>query len=491
MIRGVGTSLKRVSWWTWAIVVLMIIRSVVIWYGFDRLPLLSNGEEAAQNDQAVNWSRGLGLFGRSYAGLLQTEGFFAHHMPVYIVSQAALYRILGFSVLTLRGSSIVYFLAATAVILVLLVRLTRAGLVRAPLAFVIAAVYLWEPTAMLEVRMGRNDTMTALFGSCACFLLLPQRGKFVRRSIAAAVFAGLSIATHPAGILFVCILFAVLVAEPLSWRLRAGIGALPFVMAAVIWVAVYHGKSWQAFTQLRMWAAESATMDVTAPALLRALMGRDVQGFVHQGGILFSLLIAALVAAALILGNSLRYGTYKGNYVSFLALATLSQGLFLFLYLGTQTTRLIVVLPWLMIWLAIALSRLPIEFQSPAVTATALLACIEAGILIGTCFKIKREYALRSPDRFASFISTLQKGESVAADRELWFALQKDRVPFRIINFGLPYDRRYWMSNPKRFDSYDVIIMRPDQRKIANAAPNRTMVPVRFGEDDFVVLRRP
>ena len=60
------------------------------------------------------------------------------------------YRILGFSVLTLRGSSIVYFLAATAVILVFLVRLTRAGLVRAPLAFVIAAVYLWEPTAMLR-----------------------------------------------------------------------------------------------------------------------------------------------------------------------------------------------------------------------------------------------------------------------------------------------------------------------------------------------------
>ena len=73
----------------------------------------------------------------------------------------------------------------------------------------------------------------------------------------------------------------------------------------------------------------------------------------------------------------------------------------------------------------------------------------------------------------------------------LWFALQKDRVPFRIINFGLPTIGVIGCRIPKRFDSYDVIIMRPDQRKIANAAPNRTMVPVRFGEDDFVVLRRP
>ena len=201
--------------------------------------------------------------------------------------------------------------------------------------------------------MGRNDTMTALFGSCACFLLLPQRGKFVRRSIAAAV-AG--IRRDTSGGMFVCILFAVLVTEPLSWRLERyrpavrdggghlGCGISRKIMAGIHAAADVGGRV--------------SNMDVTAPALLRALMGRDVQGFVHQGGILFSLLIAALVAAALILGNSLRYGTYKGNYVSFLALATLSQGLFLFLYLGTQTTQLIVVLPWLMIWLAIALSRL-------------------------------------------------------------------------------------------------------------------------------------
>jgi len=109
------------------LIIFIVVRSLLVWYGFDRLPRLSNNDEVIQNDAAVAMSKGFGLVAKSYDGVMDLGKIYGHHPPVFPLLQSAIFRLFGFSALTLRASDIVFFILYSVFFVMLLYRLKNMG----------------------------------------------------------------------------------------------------------------------------------------------------------------------------------------------------------------------------------------------------------------------------------------------------------------------------------------------------------------------------
>ena len=105
--------------WNKIVILLIILRVIIGWYGFDTLPLISNNDEVIIQDPAVSLSQGTGLIAPSFKGLIIND-LYAHHPPIFIWIQAIIFRLLGFSEFSLRGLGVTSgFISIIILILVL------------------------------------------------------------------------------------------------------------------------------------------------------------------------------------------------------------------------------------------------------------------------------------------------------------------------------------------------------------------------------------
>lgn len=79
-----------------ALAAFFTLRIFACWYGFDRLPSVSSKDEVIINDPALALSRGEGLIAPSFGGK-RISTLYAQHPPLYVLTQAVVFDVFGFS----------------------------------------------------------------------------------------------------------------------------------------------------------------------------------------------------------------------------------------------------------------------------------------------------------------------------------------------------------------------------------------------------------
>lgn len=160
-----------------------------------------------------------------------------HHtywmMPLHLVTQAAWYKLLGFSLFKQRLLSVLFagmLLAAWTRIVFLVSGDTTASLI-------FCILLAFENSVLNGAANGRMDMMCAALGSCGIALWLefqtvsPAWAMIASHSLAAA-----AILTHPCGVLYAAVLFLMVISMS-NWR-GLGLCLLPYAIGGALW-AIY------------------------------------------------------------------------------------------------------------------------------------------------------------------------------------------------------------------------------------------------------------
>src|SRR5258708_7874969 len=104
-------SKSRIFW-----VALFAIRAAGLFVGLDRLPMVPTvNPEVIINDPALSLSRGHGFVAYSFEHSVNgLDRMYAHFPPIFIALQALIFRLFGFSAITLRALSVFCDLATCA-----------------------------------------------------------------------------------------------------------------------------------------------------------------------------------------------------------------------------------------------------------------------------------------------------------------------------------------------------------------------------------------
>jgi hypothetical protein len=142
----------------------------------------------------------------------------------------------------------------------------------------------------------------------------------------------------------------------------------------------------------------------------------------------------------------------KNHWMAFVIAVSVTHAACAEFVTGTFAQRVMLYVPFALLGLGIASSRLSSGFQTLVLTVAALLGAIQfAGMGI---------YATlpgdRSPDRFASL--PLEVGASVAGTTEMWYHFVSRRVPFRIITRENALYANYWLQR-EHLSEFDTIIL--------------------------------
>lgn len=155
-------------------------------------------------------------------------------MPVHLLAQAGLYKLLGISLFKQRILSILSAIVLLASWFRIVDRLTG---IRAA-AFAVCIIIGFESNFLNGTANGRMDMMCAALGSAAIAVWLELNGKAPRFALFVAhAFVAASIFTHPCGILFAAALLVVSIGMN-NWRtgLRdLAICVIPYVAGAALW----------------------------------------------------------------------------------------------------------------------------------------------------------------------------------------------------------------------------------------------------------------
>ena len=191
------------------------------WFAAPAWNLATNGVMGTPVLEAEGWLRGI----REHTYWV---------MPLHLVTQAAWYRLLGFSILSQRLLSTCFGLLALVAIAVIVQRLSgdrRAG----ALAFALLA---FDYTFINGASFGRMDVMCAALGLSALAVYLALRERHLKLAVllshSLTVLSGM---THFNGILWLtALLFLTLYFDRarLTWQLAA-IAAMPYLIGASAW----------------------------------------------------------------------------------------------------------------------------------------------------------------------------------------------------------------------------------------------------------------
>ena len=210
------------AWFIRVWIVLLVLRSSVLLIGVDRLPLVpAVGDEVIINDPAVALSRGYGRvafsFEHSSSGI---NRLYRHFPPVFIWLQSLMFRVFGFSVWSLRATSMFCDIAACVAFLAILLELRQRRFAEDWIVALTGIVILLEPSTLTHARQGRMEPLGMLLGALAFFLALRAERSARHEKLlwfCSAMLVGLALGTHLANL----IMWAALAVWSLRWFRRS------------------------------------------------------------------------------------------------------------------------------------------------------------------------------------------------------------------------------------------------------------------------------
>ena len=480
------------------------------------------GDEIVINDPAIALSRGQGLIAPSFTDSVSgLDKLYAHFPPVYIYLQAAVFRVLGVSGLSLRLLTTVFSVASVVVFLLIAYKLLRDGVVKRRTAFFVGCLYALSAPVIILHRISRMESLIELLSliSLYCALKLTfgssddadeqattKQTRQISPLLVAAIASGAALAAHPEAINAILppaliILFAV--------QLRAGLklafAALLCITPAAIWIATYGSRWWVALVQMAYIAEEKAP-DPSMPQFGMDLL-KKARSSQHDLMIFlfFSLTIIVLVWALIQVVRTGIASRKEGDLVSdnlrsihkALAISVPLTFLLLIFFLPASITRYEVIYPIYLLLIAV----LPAPYRNSGVLrpyVTAAVALVIVGQFVACIvYLTQNRISQEGPaGRYDFVLDCIPASARVAASPQLWLAFQARDRPFSLLYPELDGLERWKKSSPDPLGRFDVVLLtdyvKDDLERYAPlSAPGKVRRDLPIGRRVLRVYSRP
>lgn len=485
------------------LVLLLTVKCIAVWYGFDRLPLLSTNDEATFNDPAFWMAKGEGLVAKSLDGTLGMERVYAQFPPLYITLQALIFRLFSLSAFTLRGSNIFFFIAYICLLLAIFYHLKKHGIYDNFSVFWVSLILIAEPTIFSFCRMGRPESLGLFFAISAFLLLLSEKRLTASRGrwVISAILIGLSISAHFEMAIFYAI-FAVLVGVKFrnkDRRLGLILLLLPTLGLIFIWITIYRAKSWDALTQFyklySFFHSCGYTRGFRICDLCRNFLSGSFRSFNQNGGFALILISFSWMMIFIRVFNNFKHKflhpTPWVGWLFAMSLFAIIEFLVLTLYFGTTTQRIVTVFPVSLVGLGVAISHLRLNKLNRYILISILGLLTIAGLILhgAYLYKVHHEWTNRDPTRFSHIVHNIPVGKKIAAAFPIWLEFTKSGYAVRLIDTGVPYSNDSFY-NPEVVNRYDIIILFSNHVFInAGHLSNKKRKTITVGGVDFTVFQ--
>jgi uncharacterized membrane protein len=488
---------------------MFVFRCVALFLGVDRLPLTPSViDEVIINDPAVALSRGYGLvafsFEHSHSGL---DRMYGHFPPLFIVLQALVFRLFGFSVFTLRAPSVLFDLAAGVVFLAILLELRHRAFAETWAVALAGLLILLEPTTLVHSREGRMESLVVLLGGLALYLAMrAERSARNEKALwfAGSIAVGLALSTHLAAVMMwaAFTLWSLRRFQRLGTGLWLTINSLPILVLLFAWSVAHRSGSLAAFRQMRLIASYSPAPSLRLESLASSIGAGNMQALISTSG------APALLCAIAILGFALgrlamptsgiaskTQSGWRPALTMLTAILAAQCLLVQFVVPNSGWNRILIAVPLAFVCLAAAVSYL--RWQSAwALISLMLLLVAGVQVLMDGFYleQMRQDWTARSPDRFDAVLRSIPEHASVAAAPQFWYAFLERKQRFAVIDASME-GTRYYLEAPGAFDGFDFVILNPAAPDYAPMlAKAQIKHPVQFlaktFKQDFVVLAK-
>jgi len=492
-----------------ALVLLLCTKMALVWYGFDRLPLLPNNDEAAINDPALFLSRGEGFAAKSLAGLLRLDEVFAHYPPVYPLLQALVYRSFGISGLTLRGSNIIFFTLYVCLLILIFSILRKKGFLDTWAFYWVSFLLLTDPTTFYFARMGRSDSLGIFFALFSLFLLFSTKDKIRKKWIwiSSGCLIGLALATHYQMIslwmTYVCIVFGIHQKQERKDALSALAFSIltPIILLLIVLKTEFFTgikQVWWIYSHYQTLGLAEKCGNIFEP--FKAALSGNIQVFAQKGGSAFFVIILSwgLIFSRIVYPKQADTTLLPPNGKKLLLMMGIVSLLhfFMILLVDTFTQRIISIFPAALIALGFSLSHIRRH------TVRYILNCLCAIFLvcgfIGQGYylhKAHAEWDIRNPRRLEEFVQGIPRDKKVAAVFPFWLEFAKAHHKIRMLDTGAPGDLDALLDGPNAINSFDLVIIfdKGDssyQTKILESLEKYNREKITIGLQKFIVLSK-
>jgi len=468
--REAGRSLRRgdVTVYNRLAVIFIVLQALLLWCGLSRMPLApALGDELIINDPAVSLSRGGALVAPSLGGsVVGLDKLYAHFPPVYIFLEAGMLKVLGIYAISLRALSVISLTLGTLTLAAILRLLLLQQLLSARVAALALLLFCLEPDTIALSRFARMDPTVLLFALLAFFFVLRSHlvTNFRTTSVTVGMLcAGLSLATHPEGI--IAILPALILSLPAP-DLRTTLRRLPlllfpFIVLAFIWGITYHGKSGAALRQMGRIAANYSPGPGVFDLILNGLHAGNGEAFRSSGLVLIlycSLAWLVTLRYAMAYHPRTRKGLPVYLFWTFVGSAVLDPLLLVFVF-PASITRWFVVFPFALIGAAVVTGGI----ERRRAMLWAVIAPVLASEIIGLGFYFNalfKQWSRRTPDRFAVIGQRVKSGDKILAEGQFWLTLERSPHQLTVLYPELGATTEWLLaSGCNRIAPFDVVIL--------------------------------
>lgn len=153
------------------VIVLLTVRILLNFYGFDTVPFIGNNDEVITQDPAIYLARFGQFKSLSFHGQF-IDVIASNNPPLFPWTQAILFHLAGFNEATVVLPGIFYGCLSLVLLVFSLHLIASSGLSRLWLSRIFMLVIIFDPSYLVLSRFGRVDTLANVFLSIALALIL-------------------------------------------------------------------------------------------------------------------------------------------------------------------------------------------------------------------------------------------------------------------------------------------------------------------------------
>jgi hypothetical protein len=516
---------KRIINKFWLLLLPGLLYSLLLWLGYDRLPLLPVvGDGSLIQDAALSLAHGQGLRAPSFEETLNFEKLYAHHPPVYLYLQSFIIRQLGLTPFSLRASSILFASLALAAWLACFGLALHLRWLDRDVFWVCCLLYLVEPTLFALGRWERMDSLANFLVASSLLLLmlavsiardtpsteaahpnqpaiaaaaqLPQPARTLLL-VLSAVFAGLALATHIATVAawLVWAFLIIGLRQDRSFKTAIVLILLPWLVFLCAWFLTYRSDSMDAMRQLLQIASHHSG-GLLAYIQTTFLAIRNPRLLLQSAPLVNLVILAAwLIATSVFFSlrrrtanlQALEHPWFAHLWLGF----SLAAALTLF-FTGFNPKHAVFLFPFALLVGGIALRLAgPAGRRLKTISGVFASTIFAAAILVQalTFSTLLNEWNERSPDRFRKLAVEIPEEARVAAVPDFWYFFQSRNQPLRLIDYGFPEDREFWEANAAvKLHDFDFVLLYPDHPLSSLAAAlSRQQQALKYGSGSYIL----
>jgi hypothetical protein len=237
---------------------------------------------------------------------------------------------------------------------------------------------------------------------------------------------------------------------------RIAIVALPGVVAAAVWVAVFGGRSLDAVRVMLEINHAQGHIGIDVSTIFEGLAALDLRLVMNRGGIALPVTIASWLICLGVSARDLVLRQAEAHPDTLFAGAvSLINIVLVFSATGVANTRLYGLVIVSLVMAGFVVSRFGLRWW---VAAAGALATFQAATTVSYVTFGLLHYTERDPARAAAVVEGINPKSRIGAPAGLWFALRSKGIPLQVIEFGFLPSRDHY-SQPRALEGFDCVYL--------------------------------